>query len=284
MRRIALTTLLSLMGGCSATQAADSKDAATTAATTTAESTATSTAKAATTPVTTDAATACNLLGTQQSRVACAANAVLATLTSTQLATANLKISDYTNRSKWNNLPVQMKPRAGIRLDALSTESKAAVADLMTIALSAEGHSVMNGILKSDDYLSTMQGGYGSSLYSLAIFGTPSETGDFEVMFGGHHMAYNLNFVGGEFYPVPQHLGAEPKEAFTFEGETYSPLTDLGDSTFAVYAALDATQRTAAYLSGQTFSDVVVNPDLDYGKGAGRGSKAAYPTGANRRG
>ncbi|RYZ86596.1 MAG: hypothetical protein EOP06_14210, partial [Proteobacteria bacterium] len=94
MKRIALTALMSLLGGCSATQTADSKDAANTAAENAATGTATTSNNAP--AVTTDAATACNLLGTQQSRVACAANAVLATLSSTQLATANLKISDYT--------------------------------------------------------------------------------------------------------------------------------------------------------------------------------------------
>jgi Protein of unknown function (DUF3500) len=237
-----------------------------------------------TTEVTTDAGVACAALTGQQARVACGANAVLDTLSSTEKASVNFALTDFTNRSKWNNLPVQMKPRAGVQLGSLSAGTQAAVLDLMTLSLSDTGQQTATGLLRADDYLGTKQGGYGSSLYSIAIFGTPSASGDFEVMFGGHHMAFNLNFVSGGFYPVPQHLGAEPKAAFDFNGVTYNPMAPKGDAMFAIYDALDATQKASAYLSGQSFSDVVVAPDLDYGKGASRTSPSAYPTGSNRKG
>src|SRR6478735_9306649 len=67
----------------------------------------------------TEAAANCQTLATQQGRVACAANAVLATLSATQLSSVNLKLTDYTNRTKWNNLPVAMKPRAGVQMGSL---------------------------------------------------------------------------------------------------------------------------------------------------------------------
>jgi hypothetical protein len=233
---------------------------------------------------TSEAGAACSALTTQQARVACAANAVLATLSASERTSINLDLTDYTDRTKWNNLPVMLKPRAGVQMGSLGATSQAAVLELMNIALNSNGQQTMTGILRADDYLKTMQGGYGSDLYSIAIYGAPSATGDFEVMFGGHHMAYNLNFVGGSFYPVPQHLGCEPKAAFTIGVASYEPLSGKGNSMFAIYDALDTTQRSTAYLAGQTFSDVIVNPDLDYGKGQGRTSKTAYPTGGNRTG
>ncbi|MFT3710885.1 MAG: DUF3500 domain-containing protein [Archangium sp.] len=234
----------------------------------------------------TDAGVACSTLGTQQSRVACAANAVLDSLSSTQLGTVSFPLSDYVTRSKWNNLPVGARPRGGAQLSALSSTSQAAVNDLLTISLSSTGQQTAFGILAADEYLAANGGGsqYGSSTYSIAIFGTPTDTGDFEVMFGGHHMAFNMNFAGGAFYPVPQHLGAEPKAAFTLNGNTWSPMAPKGDAMFAVYAALDSTQQSSSYLSGQTFSDVVVTPDLDYGKGDARTTSSAYPAGSNRKG
>jgi len=61
-------------------------------------------------------------------------------------------------------------------------------------------------------------------------------------------------------------------------------MVERSAAMFAIYDALDATQRSSAYLTGQTFSDVIVNPGLDYGKGQNRTSKSAYPAGANRRG
>lgn len=234
--------------------------------------------------VTTDAGAGCATLTTQQARVACAANAVLASLPSSQVSSVSFALTDYVTRSKWNNLPVSLRPRAGAQMSSLSSTSQAAVLDLMTIALNSAGQSTLTGILRSDDYLATMAGGYGSSLYSVAIFGTPSDTGNFEVMFGGHHMAYNLNFVDGGFYPAPQHLGAEPKAEFTYNGATYSPMAPKGDAMFALYDALTSSQKSEAYLSGQSFSDVIVSPDLDYGKGSSRTSVSAYPTGANRKG
>jgi len=234
--------------------------------------------------VTTDAAAACSTLATQQARVACAANAVLDTLSATQRSGVNLPLTDYASRSKWNNLPVMMRPRAGIQMGSLGASSQAAVLDMLNLALNENGRATLTGVLRADDYLGTMQGGYGSGTYAVAIYGTPSASSDFEVMFGGHHMAYNLNFVGGSFYPVPHHIASEPRAEFTFDGGTYAPMVPKIDAMFAVYDALDATQRTTAYLAGQTFSDVVVNPNLDYGLGQSRTSKAAYPTGANRKG
>ena len=61
-------------------------------------------------------------------------------------------------------------------------------------------------------------------------------------------------------------------------------MAPMGDAMFAAYEALDPAQQGTAHLSGQVFSDVIVKPDLDHGKGAERTSKAAYPVGQNRRG
>ncbi|MET0341243.1 MAG: DUF3500 domain-containing protein [Polyangiales bacterium] len=231
-----------------------------------------------------DAAVACSSEATQQGRVACAANAMLATLTDTQKAGVAFALTDYATRSKWSNFPVQMNARAGMQMSALSSSSQAAVLDLLRIALNTNGQNTAIGILRADDYLASRANGYGSGLYSVAVFGTPAATGDFEVMFGGHHMAYNLNFVGGNLYPVPQHLGAEPKGSFTLNGASYDPLTAKGDAMFAIYSGLDTAQRTTAYLSGQTFNDTIAAPSLDYNKGASRTSKTVYPTGDNRKG
>ena len=73
----------------------------------------------------------------------------------------------------------------------------------------------------ADAYLAANGGGsgYGDGLYWIAIFGTPSATGDWAIMFGGHHMAYNLAFTGGIGYPTPNHLGVEPKAAFGLSAE-----------------------------------------------------------------
>jgi hypothetical protein len=103
-------------------------------------------------------------------------------------------------------------------------------------------------------------------------------------MFGGHHLAFNITFSGDAFSPAPFHVAAEPKGEFTLDGATYAPVAINGDTMFSLHDALDSTQKTTAYLSGQSFGDVVVGPSLDYNLGTARTSDTAFPAGSNRKG
>lgn len=213
----------------------------------------------------------------------CAANALLTTVPASQLSAVNLAYSDSASRTKWNNLPVQMKPRAGVQMGSLDSNSQAAALNLMYVVLSSAGKDDLDGILAADDYLATMANGYGAGLYSIAVFGTPSVTGDWEVLFGGHHMAFMVTYSGGVAYPTPNHLGVEPKASFTLGGNTYAPLVDEGDAMAAIFDSLSSADLATAYLSGQAFMDVLVGP-VEYGTGSSASAKAKFPTGANRTG
>lgn len=225
----------------------------------------------------------------------CAANAFLATLSDTQKAEANLAYTDKVSRTKWSNLPGQDRP--GPQMGDLSETQQAAALAMMATVLTANGISELNGIRAADDYLAAYQGGggggggpggggpgggYGSSLYHVAIFGTPSTTDKWEIMFGGHHMAFNINYVGGVGYPIPNHAGVEPKGAFTQDNASYAPLDSKASALVAIFDALDATTFTTAHLSG-TFGDVVIGPQ-EYGTGSYANAQAKFPTGSNRTG
>lgn len=131
--------------------------------------------------------------------------------------------------------------------------------------------------------------GYGAGLYYVTIFGTPSTSGSWEVMFGGHHMGFNVSFVDGVGYPIPNHEGAEPKAEFTLNGQTYAPLADEGAAMVAVFDALGAATTGPtledAWLSDQAgaYSDVLLGP-VEYGKGSTTAVQALYPTGTKRGG
>ncbi len=129
----------------------------------------------------------------------------------------------------------------------------------------------------------TTAAGYSAGNYTVAIFGTPSATGNWEIMFGGHHMAYNITYLAGVGYPVPNHIGVEPKASFTINGGTYAPLSDESAAMVAMYASLSPTDLATAYLQGQTFADVLVGP-VEYQTGSSAAAKAKFPTGANRTG
>ena len=78
----------------------------------------------------------------------------------------------------------------------------------------------------------------GEDLYFLAFFGEPSETGQFMVQFGGHHLAYNLTYQGGNVSPFPSLTATEPSQ-FEWEGRAFDPLADEKSSTFAALGAAD---------------------------------------------
>ena len=79
-------------------------------------------------------------------------------------------------------------------------------------------------------------------------------------------MAYNVTYLAGTGYPTPNHIGAEPKTAFTLNGATYAPVADEGDAMVAMYSSLSTQQLDAAYLEG-TYSDVVLGP-VEFGTGS----------------
>lgn len=120
---------------------------------------------------------------------------------------------------------------------------------------------------------------YGAENYHIALLGVPSVDGDWMLQFGGHHMAYNITYRSGVVYPVPNHLGVEPKAAFEQDGQTYAPMQEEGAALVAMFAALDADQLAAAFLSDEAYADVLVGPDNGSGV-----LPTDYPIGSNRRG
>jgi hypothetical protein len=230
--------------------------------------------------------------GTYVENVVCAVTALEATLTSTQLAALQYDESSYTTaqlnvyKTYWTNLP-NNTTRYGLTLGSLTTSDQtAAYYAVADAALSDAGYAEYNSTLAADDYLGTLTGGYGSSGYRITVVGTPSTTGLWTLMIGGHHMAFNLTFNNGVLYPTPRHAGVEPKAAFTVNGSTYQVLANKAATMLAVFVGqtnslspttAGSTLLTSAYLSGQTFSDVLVGP-VEYKTGSYTAVAAKYPT------
>ncbi len=224
----------------------------------------------------------CTSATTMLDKAVCQANGFIGTLTSDQLATGNPAFTDTADRTKWSNLPTQMVTRGGLKMGSLTATQQAAALELMGAVL--QDTSDLKGVRAADDYLAANGGGngYGSGLYYVAVFGTPSTTGNWSIMFGGHHMAYNVTFVGGTAYPTPNHLGVEPKAQFTVNNATYQPLADEGAAMAGIFTAMSSADLSTSHLSG-TYGDILVGP-AEYGTGSSAAAKAKYPTGANRTG
>jgi hypothetical protein len=241
--------------------------------------------------------TACDSETTDIDKAVCAANGFLGTLSSSETSSIKLEFSDSASRTKWSNLPGVA--RAGLKMGDLSATTQQAALAMMRTVLSDAGVSDLTGVRAADDYLGsqsssgmTMGGGmmmagggsmYSSNNYYVAVFGTPSTTKSWEITFGGHHMAYNVTFLGGQGYPVPNHIGVEPKASFTINGSSYEPLTEEGSAIVALFKSLSTSDLGSAYLDGQTFADVLIGP-VEYGTGSEDAVKAKYPSGDNRKG
>jgi hypothetical protein len=240
--------------------------------------------------LTVNAATA-STCGTYVADVICAVDAFKATLTSSQLAAVQYSESSQTTaqlnvyKTLWSNLPGVT--RAGLKMSSLTTSAqKAAFLAVADAALTDAGYADFAGVLAADDYLGTMQSSYGSSNYYIALIGTPSTSGLWTLQLGGHHMAFNITFNNSTAYPTPHHIGVEPKASFTVNNATYQVLAGKASAVLGIFygqgdslspTASGSTLLTSAYLSGQTFSDVLIGP-VEYNTGVYTAVAAKYPT------
>lgn len=282
-------------------------DSSTSSTTTTSSSTSSSSSSSTTSTTSSssdDSTSTASCDSTYAANVVSAAEAFDSTLTATQLAKTLFSSSTSTStlntyKTEWSNLPGPTRP--GVTLGELTTSAQVtAFNTLAQVALSGYstttggstgGYLDLEGVLAADDYLgytsdsahTASSSGYGADKYHIAFIGTPSATGLWTLMIGGHHLAYNLTFYGGCLYPTPHHMGVEPKATFAannhyatsssyagkavYDSGTYTVLNDKASAMFALIDSFSSTQLASAFLSGQQFSDIVIGP-VEYGTGS----------------
>ncbi len=106
-------------------------------------------------------------------------------------------------------------------------------------------------------------GGYSSGLYFLALLGTPSVNGTWQLHFGGHHLAVDLTYRKGRVAgSTPYFVGVEPTSWTAADGTTYAPMDIMRDRMKALTTSLNTQQLPQAKLA-QSFTDVLVGPGKD---------------------
>jgi hypothetical protein len=212
-------------------------------------------------------------------RIVTAAQAVLTALDEAGRTKVQFPF-DSPQKSRWSNLPSPMFQRTGVRLADLTAPQRAAVMNLLSVALSPDGYRKVVDIMRGDEVLRTTQTGggrgrgaggpaFGENEYYLAFVGTPSATAPWMLQFGGHHLAVNLTMAGSQATMAPS-LPATQPAAYSFEGQTVRPLGDEHDKAFALVNALDEKQRSQAVLTNRV-ADLVL--------GAGQDGKTIQPQG-----
>ena len=238
----------------------------------------TSTSSAATLTVSSTSTASCDTtyVDSVLSAVSTLESALGTSLTSATLYDSSSYSTSQLNvyKTNWSNLPpgAISFSRPGITLSQLSSSTQiAAFNALAKVALGTAGYTDFQGVLAADDYLGYTKNanGYGADLYHVAFVGTPSQTGSWTLMLGGHHMAFNINFNGACAYPTPHHIGVEPRTEFTanshtsynyYDSGTYTVLADKAAAMMAVFTGLSSSTLSSAFLSGQTFSDILIGP------------------------
>jgi hypothetical protein len=204
-------------------------------------------------------------------RVVCLAEAFKATLSSSQLAEVQRPYSKE-DAARWSNFPQQFSrpQRVGIGLGTLNAAQLGAAKALMASVLAAgvpnEGYDELEGSLVADGYLGTatkQTGTFGAGNYYLALLGTPSLTGRWELQYGGHHFAFANTYQGGKTTGVtPDFRGAEPNTPVTAHGRTYQPLEQERAAFGAPLGSLSTAEQAKARLT-TTFRDVLLGPGQD---------------------
>ncbi|GLP91769.1 hypothetical protein GCM10007868_28440 [Gluconobacter frateurii] len=163
----------------------------------------------------------------------------------------------------WSNYPVSDVLRPGLQMGQLTTSQQSAVLHLLQILLSVKGYEKVQDIMGSDQTLAESGTSFasGKAVYTIAIFGQPSETKPWMVQFGGHHLGLNIVIDGAHGVMTPTLTGAQPA-IYKRDGKTVRVLSGENDKAFALLNSLDTAQRHQALLSYKV-DDLVQGPGHD---------------------
>jgi hypothetical protein len=209
-----------------------------------------------------------------QRRVLDAVNAFLATLDAGQRARAAIDLNAK-SRTVWSNLPtgttlqVGATERNGLKFGDMSPAQEKAALAVVAAALSREGYDKVTAIVDADELLEQRAAPrapnsrirFGRKEYYLAILGTPATTSTWMLQFGGHHLAINVTYAGGQHVLAPTHTGTQPA-SYTLEGKNIRPLGQENDKAFAFINGLPVQQRQQAIL-GVEVRNLVLGPGAD---------------------
>jgi len=205
------------------------------------------------------------------SSTSAAAQAFLATLSDEQREAVLYDYDDETKTTSWSNFPVTFVERAGLNLNDLTDEQRAAAMEVLQALLSDEGYETVTGIMGGDEYLLENSSSTETSLgqYYIAFFGDPSGTSAYEVQFGGHHLGINatLDLAADEITFAPTHLGVQPAVYTDAEGNEVQPFDGIYTDAFAFFDSLDEEQQ-ATLTSGEV-SMCAPGGTCDFATGSG---------------
>lgn len=172
---------------------------------------------------------------------AAAAQAFMDTLSSEQKATLVGSFSDNDRSTTWSNFPVTFVKRAGLNLNDLNDDQRAAAMKVLDALLNDAAYKRVTDIMASDEYLHEHSSSTEDSLgqYYIAFWGEPDASGEWALQFGGHHLGLNATLASdGTVTFAPTHFGEQPAEWTDDNGNDVQALRTLARSLAMLVSAV----------------------------------------------
>src|SRR5581483_4665187 len=178
-----------------------------------------------------------------------AAEAFIATLTSTQLARTMYPVDDIEWR-KWMNQ--HFYARQGICFAEMNDTQREAAFGLMRASLSANGFELTRNIMRLNETLAELAQDHaflGEWLYYIQIFGKPSPTEPWGWKLEGHHAIINYFVLGDQVVMTPLFIGSEPVKAPSGKYKGLEILRREQNDGLQMLGSLSEAQRKQAILN-----------------------------------
>jgi hypothetical protein len=191
-----------------------------------------------------------------------------------QKRSALLAFND-TARTKWNNLPVGLRARAGISIGNMTVDQRKLFHRILSVSLSSQGYLKATSIMHLDNLLNW----YYDTLYYkkeiddnthnmllvlqwshrnfyLAFFGQPTDSA-WGYKLEGHHLSINFTFTGNDLSVTPMFVGTDPAEYEISEYAGWRVLGQEEDIGFKLINMLSSAQQKKATMSREVPEDII---------------------------
>ncbi len=184
-----------------------------------------------------------------------------------------------TNRLKWNNLPVGLRPRVGTSIGNMTEDQRRLVHRILSASLSSQGYLKATSIMHLDELINRFYDSmyfrkeineethkflidllWSPKNYYFAFFGVPGD-GNWGYKLEGHHLSINFTFVGDKISVTPFFIGTDPAE---FLYNEYAGLRVLGqeeDLGLKLIQSFTEVQKKKAIMSGEAPGDIITSAE-----------------------
>lgn len=184
-----------------------------------------------------------------------------------------------TGRTKWNNLPVGLRTRAGLNIGSMTIEQRKLLHRILSVSLSSQGYLKATGIMHLDNLLNW----YYDTLYSkkeindaeykevrdllwshknyyFAFFGSPGDS-TWGYKLEGHHLSVNFTFTGQKISVTPLFVGTDPAEYEISEYAGWRVLGQEEDLGIKLINLLSPSQQKKATVSQGVPEDIITGAE-----------------------